>query len=157
MMAMQPDIQYISFYMDGSAAKKMEQQLLHPAAAPKPKQRKVKRRVVTIDPVAVLGLVVAVVMLITMGSGIARYRQSLQTQQEMRQYILALQQENIQLQQTYEAGYDLEEIRQIAEAVGMVPAQEVEHISIPVTLPRQDQAEPSFWEKVSAFVAGLFA
>ncbi len=156
-MAMQPDIQYVSFYVEGNAAKKLEQQLLRPAAAPKPKVRKVKRRVVSIDPAAVLGLVVAVVMLFTMASALNGYRATVAKQQQMQNYILQLQQENAQLQQTYENGYDLEEIRDIALAVGMIPAEEADRITISVELPQPQQRELTLWEKVTTFLAGLFA
>ncbi len=156
-MAMQPDIQYVSFYMDGTAAKKLDRQPTHKVAAPKPKHRKLKRRVVKVDPVALLGIVIAVVMLISMASGLAEYRSCMEKQAQMSSYIEALQQENVQLQQTYEAGYDLENVRQIASAIGMVPVEEAEHISIEVYVPQQPEKELSFWEEATIFLAGLFA
>ncbi len=156
-MAMQPDIQYVSFYMDGTAAKKLERKPQPKVQAPKPRYRKAKRKVVALEPVALLGILVAVVMLVSMISGVTEYQQCIQKQQQMQQYIERLQQENLQLQETYEAGYDLENIREIALAVGMVPAESVENITIDVQVPEQEEREMSFWEAATTFLAGLFA
>ncbi len=156
-MAMQPDIQYVSFYVDGTAARKLDRAATRKVKAPKPKQRKVKRRVIKVDPVALIGLVAAVVMLISMGTGIARYRSCMDAQQQMGQYIEALQQENAQLQKTYDEGYDLEQVRSIASAIGMVPVEQAEHIVIDVQVPQQEQRQLSFWEEATIFLAGLFA
>ncbi len=156
-MAMQPDIQYVSFYMDGTAAKKLERKTQPKAQAPKPRYRKAKRKVVALEPVALLGILVAVVMLVSMISGVTEYQQCLRQQQQMQQYIERLQQENLQLQETYEAGYDLENIREIALAVGMVPVESVENITIDVQVPQQEEREMSFWEAATTFLAGLFA
>ncbi len=156
-MAMQPDIQYVSFYMDGSAAKKMEQQVMRRVQAPKPKCRKVKRRVVKVDPVAIAGIVLAVVMVVSMVAGFRQYRNCMEKNAQMSQYIQSLQQENAQLQETYDQGYDLEEVRKIAEAIGMVPRDSVENITIEVQVPQQEQQEMNFWEAATTFLAGLFA
>ncbi len=157
-MALQPTIQYVSFYVDGSTAKKIERKVMPQAAAPTPKYRKVKRRVVRIDPVAIVGILASVIMLIAMIAGINRYQDCVLQQQQMSQYIQDLQKENIQLDQTYKEGYDLEEIREIAEAIGMVPSDQVEHITIDVQVPEKPvEPEPSFWEEVGTFLAGLFA
>ncbi len=158
-MALQPDIQYISFYMDGSAAKQLERRVMQKVAeAPKPKYRKAKRRVIGIDPIAIAGVAAAVVMLCAMLVGLGQYESYLESSAQMRAYIEQLQQENAQLQKTYEEGYDLEQIREIAEAVGMVPAESVEHYEIHVQLPEAPaEPEPTFWESAAAFLAGLFA
>ncbi len=157
MMAMQPDIQYVSFYMDGTAAKKLDRQAAPKAAAPKPKKRKLKCRVIKVDPVALLGIVLAAVMLISMAAGVAEYQSCMEKQAQMHAYIGQLQQENAQLQQAYNEGYDLEQVRNIASAIGMVPAEEAEHIAIEVRIPQQPERELSFWEEATIFLAGLFA
>ncbi len=157
-MAQQPDIQYISFYMDGSTAKKLERRVLHDAQAPIPRYRKAARKVISIDPVAIVGIAASVIMLVAMLVGLGQYESYVQKSAQMSQYIDQLQQENAQLQKTYDEGYDLEKIREIAEAVGMVPAENVEHIHVDVQLPEPEpQPEPTLWEKTMAFLAGLFA
>ncbi len=158
-MAMQPDIQYVSFYMDGSAAKKLEKRTARAVAAPKPKAKKSHRKVVKVDPVAVLGILVAIVMLTVMLTSYADYRSNLNQQVQMNQYIQALQQENTSLQTQYADGYDLDRIREQALAVGMVPAESAERISIDVQVPQVQEPvqEMSFWEAATTFLAGLFA
>ena len=62
--------------------------------------------------------------------------------------------ENLQLQQTYKESYDLEEIRMEALAMGMIPADRAETVTIQVQAPGAEPTEPhSFW----AVLAGLFA
>ncbi len=157
-MAKQPNIEYVSLYVDGNAAKKIQRPAATEAAAPKPKYRRAKYRVLKIDPVAIVGIIVSVVMLAAMIAGLQKYEDCLQRQQQMDMYLQQLVEENAQLQKTYDEGYDLEEIRKIAEAVGMVPADSVEQISIEVSLPEQPaEPEPTIWEAAITFLAGLFA
>ena len=82
-----------------------------------------------------------------------------QAQQEAkiyRDYAMSLQQENAQLQDTYTSGYDLEEVRQIAIAMGMVPMEEVPHLQMQVETPQVEQ-EPTAWESFWTFFLGMFA
>ena len=156
-MAVRTDIQYVQFYTDGSTARKLEkkQQTKHAAA---PRYRKAKRRVVVLDPVAIVGAVAAVCVLVFLLVGFVQHR-TLQAQtQQMNQYIQQLQQENLQLEQTYKDGYDLDEIRDIAESLGMIPAGDATQIQIQVQVP-QDQVteEMTLWESFTTFLAGLFA
>lgn len=156
-MAVRTDIQYVQFYVDGSTARKPEQktQAKHAAA---PKYRRVKRKVVVVDPVAILGTVVTVCLLVAMLVGFVQYRNIQNKSEQMEQYIAQLQQENQQLQQTYEDGYDLEQIQQIADAVGMIPAEDAQQIQIQVQIPQEEVVmEMSLWESFTTFLAGLFA
>lgn len=156
-MAVRTDIQYVQFYVDGSTARKLEKkdQTKHAAA---PRRRKSKRKVVVVDPVAIFGVLVAVAALIFLWSGIAQYNQTQEQSRQMHSYIEQLQAENTQLQQTYEEGYDLDQIREIAEALGMVPASEANRVEISVQLPQEDTAEEmSLWESFVTFLTGLFA
>ena len=52
---------------------------------------------------------------------------------------------------------DLEDIRDIAGALGMIPAQDAPQIEIDVPQPQQEQTQLSFWESIATFLAGLFA
>ena len=67
-----------------------------------------------------------------------------------------LKAENLELKDTYAAGYDLEEIKEIVTAIGMVPKDEIPREEIHVVIP-QPQREPSRWENFWSFVTGLFA
>jgi hypothetical protein len=70
--------------------------------------------------------------------------------------VTQLQQENVQLRTEYEAGYDLDEIRQLATAMGMVPAEQAERVQVHVNVPVEEE-EPTAWENFCMFLTGLFA
>ena len=160
-MALQPDIQYVPIcYVDGSTARKLEQPVYKAPAvtkAPQPRRRKAKRIVVAIDPVAIFGLLVAMVMIVGMVSGFVQYSVLKEQNRQMTDYVTALELEKTQLEQDYRDGYDLDEIRDFAEANGMVPMEQAPQIQIEVQLPQQEQPQLSFWESITTFLAGLFA
>lgn len=155
-MARTTKVQYVNFYTAGSVAYKYqpEQPIKKKVQLPKPKTQ--QKIVIQVDPVAVLGICVAVVMLIVMLSGLVNLASVRQENQAMREYVEALQQENTALQETYRQGYDLEEIRQIAIARGMIPKEEAQRQQIHVQIPEAVE-EPSVWENFRTFLAGLFA
>jgi hypothetical protein len=75
----------------------------------------------------------------------------------MTDYVTALELENAQLEQIYRDGYDLDEIRDFADANGMVPAEDAPQIQIQVQPPQQEQPQLSWWDSLTTFLAGLFA
>lgn len=154
-MARQPDIQYIRFYTDGSAARKAAP-VSYEKARKKPRARKQKQPVLYVDPLAILGVAAAAVLLIMMVVGLVNFYNAQHQLQVMENYVQQLAQENQQLQEKYDAGYDLEEIRKVAEALGMVPKEELESIIINIPAP-EPEPEPTFWEKIGTFLSGLFA
>jgi len=159
-MALQPDIQYVPFYyVDGTAARKAERRgAPAKAAAPVPApKRRVKRKTVAVDPVAIAGMLVVAVLLCAMMVGFVQYNTAVTRNAEMSAYITQLESEQAQLQQQYQDGYDLDEIRDIAGAMGMVPAEDVEQITIDVVLPQEEETQLSLWESFATFLAGLFA
>lgn len=153
-MARKTEIQYIRLYTQGSAARKLEP-VTPWKTAKLPKVRKQKRLVVHIDPVATVGIVVAAVMLILMAVGFTRLRAAQQQTAVMEQYVETLRNNNEVLQDTYDA-VDLEAVEEMALALGMVPADQVQKISIsvPVTV---EAEEPGTWEQIRTFLTGLFA
>lgn len=156
-MAVRTDIQYVRPYTDGSAARKLDRtsQGKHPVV---PKRRRVKPKTVKVDPVLVLGAAVLVCLLVVFLISFVQLQMVQAQSQQMSQYIEQLQQENQQLQQTYENGYDLEQIRDIAEALGMIPAGDATQIEIQVQVPQEEVAEEmTLWESFTTFLAGLFA
>lgn len=154
-MARQLDVKYIRLYTDGSAARKVEMPQPRKVAK-KPALRKKKKIILHVDPVATLGIVVAVVMLLLMGAGVQNLRQAQHDAAVMESYVQTLQQENAQLQQTYDSGYDLERVEQTALALGMVPVEQVQQMQIHVSVP-EPEVQPSGWEQFCTFLAGLFA
>ena len=158
-MAMQPDIQYVPFcYVDGSAARKVQRQQVQKAtAAPAPKRRRAKRKVIAVDPVAIGGIVIAMVMLVMLLAGFAEYTAMQEKNRQMQDYVTSLQLENAQLQQTFDSNIDMKYVQEVADAMGMVPADEVNQIQIEVQLPTQETTQLTLWESITTFLAGLFA
>ena len=148
---------YIQFYTPGTAAVKVQvqdEQKWAPLPEPKPEEKKA----VFVDPVAILGFAVAVCMLILMAVGITQLNNTRREVAALEHYVAQLTAENQALQETYAAGYDPEEIRQKALDMGMVPVEEIAQTHIFVTMP-QVQAEQTVtaWERVTTYLAGLFA
>lgn len=159
-MARQPDIMYVRAYTYGTAARKLE-----PARTPKrpgvqpQRQRAVRRdrrKVIRIDPVSLCALAVAAVMLIAMAVGMIELGTIGAQADRMEAYVAELQSENAQLHADYRAGYDLEEVEQKALEMGLVPVEQVEHVTIHVEQP-QAEPEQTAWQRFCATLQELFA
>ena len=156
-MARKAEVRYINFYSAGSSAYKVDAMpVTHKQAMPMPKQRKRKKILVRVDPVAVAGVFLAFVMLIMMVVGLFQLSSAKKQTFQMQSYVLQLQEQNTALNAQYHAGYDLEEIRLIATEMGMIPVEQAQQIQItvPVTQPVE---QPTVWETVYTFLVGLFA
>lgn len=153
-----PDIEYIQkYYSYGSEAHVVEFKPVYKKPKTKlPKPRKEQKSMVYIDPVAFCGLMVAIVMLLVMTAGIIRFDRACQEHQVMQKYLMQLQDQNVELNHDYHTGYDLEQIRETALALGMIPVEEAQTISVQVTVP-QREPEPTLWDEIVWFVTGLFA
>ena len=154
-MARNPEIRYIQFYADGSAARQFELPLQPQKQFPKPRHRKQKKIVLHVDLIAMAGLVVAAVMLILMMTGLAELNAVNEEVARMESYVAQLENEKIQLENTYRESYDLEDIRLEAVEKGFIPAEQAKVVSVPVThaMLEEQPAEHSFW----TFLTGLFA
>ena len=126
-MAMQPDIQYVPFcYVDGTAARKVQHQPAKKASAtPAPKRRQAKRKVIAVDPVAIGGIVVAVVMLVMLLAGFAEYTAMQEKNLQMQNYLTSLQLENAQLQQENDQKFAVSD-RQVALIYKYYTEEEIE-------------------------------
>ena len=155
-MARQPDIQYVSFYTAGSAAMKIQPAVPAKAVAPKAKPRKQKRIVLHVDPVALCGIAVAALMLVLMVVGMGQLQAARQETVAMQQYVATLREENAELHSDYEASYDLDEVREMALALGMVPGEQAPNTYISVT-ENQEVVQLSFWDQVTVFFTTLFS
>lgn len=151
-MARKADVQYVSFYSAGSAARQVE---LKPVAkqVKLPKPRRAKRNVVYVDPVAITGIVVAVVMLIVMLVGVIQFSAAHSRQVELENYVISLQQQNEKLEKTYRNSFDPEEIRSIAIARGMIPAEQAQVLYVPKVQEEPQQEDRTLW----TILADLFA
>lgn len=155
-MALRADVRYVQYRVDGTAARKVERQTTE-KAAPAYKRRKAEQKVIAVDPVALAGIVLSVIVLIAMAFGLVQYQRNVRMSRQMSAYVQQLEQENAQLEGVYKEGYDLDEIRQIALEAGMVPAQQMDTVTVSVEEPQQEQTNMSFWESITTFLAGIFA
>ena len=154
-MAQHPDVQYIRFYTDGSAAKKVAP-IVPLQTIRLPKIKKHKKLVLHIDPVAICGIVMAAVMLVLMTVGAVQLHNTRKELETMSGYVETLKQENASLQTTLSAGYNVAEIERTALALGLVPREQVKHVTI--ELPAEaTEKEPNSWEQFYTFLTGLFA
>ena len=158
-MLRKPDIQYIDkFFIPGAAAPQIQKRedkkrWVTTVQPKKPQKPKLK---ILVDPVALCALVVAAAMIALMQVGIFQFKAACDEREQVRNYLTQLQNENAQLNHTYYANVDLENIRNQALALGMIPIEEAQVIHISVELP-EPEPEPSFWDDVVWFFSGLFA
>lgn len=128
-MAQQLDVRYVNYYSSGSSALKVA-----PAAPakvqPLPRKQKVRRLVLRLDPIACVGIVLATVMTVLIIVGVVNLNAARQEADAMASYVNALEQENAALKAEFEEKCDLEEVRTVALALGMVPMDQVEHVTI---------------------------
>ena len=156
-MAQRIDVQYIKFYTHGSTAARVAPvKPVHTDTIPKKKKRVIYR--ISVDPVAMLGIVVAVSMLIMMAVGVTNLQKEQRSTRAMERYVALLQQENEELQARYAAEVDLEAVEQTALALGMIPIEQAERFCIEVNVPVQQVEERvSIWNSIGTFLTGLFA
>ena len=157
-MAQKPEIQYVGqFYVHGSEAKKLAQKTEQKKAKTElPKHRFERVRKIHVDVLAVSSLIVAVVLMITMVAGTLAMQTAWQELDTARQYVYELENRNAVLTAQYRSGYDLEEVRSAAVALGMIPVEEAQVMKLQVTVPRI-QPEPTLMEEIRWFLEGLFA
>ena len=157
-MSQKPKIQYVGqFYIHGSEARQLELQEKKKQAKSKlPLERLRKIEVVYLDPVAIFGIVTALVMLTVMILGVLQIRDDWEEYRVMSNYVSRLNSENAELQADYRSQYDLEDIRIKAQALGMVPKSDLEVRTVYVTIP-QPEPEMTWLEELQWFLSGLLA
>ena len=157
-MNQKPKIQYVGqFYIHGSEARQLELQEKKKQAKSKlPLERLRKVEVIYLDPVAIFGIVTALVLLAVMTVGVLQIRDDWKDYQTMSNYVSRLNSENAELKADYRSQYDLEDIRVKAEALGMVPKSQLEVRTVYVTIP-QPEPEMTWLEEIQWFLSGLFA
>ena len=156
-MSQKPKIQYVGqFYIHGSEARQLELQEKKKAKSKLPLERLRKMEVIYLDPVAIFGIVTALVMLTVMILGVLQIRDDWQEYRVMSNYVSRLNSENAELLADYRSQYDLEDIRVKAQAMGMVPKSELEVRTVYVTIP-QPEPEMTWLEEIQWFLSGLIA
>ena len=157
-MNQKPKIQYVGqFYIHGSEARQLELQEQKKQAKSKlPLERLRKVEVIYLDPVAIFGIVTALVLLAVMTVGVLQIRDDWTDYQTMSNYVSRLNSENAELKADYRSQYDLEDIRVKAQALGMVPKSQLEVRTVYVTIPKPEP-ERTRLEEIRWFLSGLFA
>ena len=134
-MAKRDEVQYVRYYAYGSAAVKTQpesRRRVEEEVQPIPKAEPIP---VPFSPVAVIGATVAVVMLLLVLVGFVQLNRVNDKIRGMELYISNLKSENYALNKEYQAGYDLEEIKTAAEAMGLVPMEQVRHVTVHIPEP----------------------
>ena len=154
-MAKRDEIQYVRYYAYGSTAVKAQpeqRRSVRAEAQPVPKAEPIP---VPFSPVAVFGAAVAVVMLVLVLVGFAQLNRVNREIQTMELYISSLNSENYALNKEYQAGYDLDEIRTAAESMGLVPIDEVQHITVHFPEPEVVEELPWYQQLWEDFLSML--
>ena len=157
-MNQKPKIQYVGqFYVHGSEARALQlQEEKRQAKTKLPLARIQKIEKVYLDPVALAGIAVAVIMLVTMVLGAVQIKRDWDQYEQVAAYVSELKRDNARKGHAYRASYDLDDIRNKALAMGMVPKADLETVAVTVTVP-QPEAELTRSEEIRLFLEGLFA
>ena len=149
---------YIQFYTEGSAAQKV--QLVDEREwAPLPEYQVRRKKVIHIDPVAIVGILAAAFLMITMMLGVTRLVEIREQTAQMQEQVIQLQAENRELSQKYAESYDLAVIENTALNMGMIPSEQANRITIHVPVAQQPEQVPNetLWGQIGTFLTGLFA
>jgi len=159
-MARKTEIRYVNLYTVGSAAYQLDPKPVRKKKEvnlPEPRQRKKAERLeLKVDVVSLLGICMAVVLLITMTVGLIQLGKAREEAQQMQDYVNALTARNEELSKAYAEGYDPDEIYEIAIAMGLVPADQVQRVPLQVEKPVVEE-KTTVWDSVWTFLTGLFA
>ena len=157
-MNQKPKIQYVGqFYVHGSEARQLQlQEQKRQAKTKLPLARIQKIEKVYVDPVALIGIAVAVVMLVTMVLGAIQLKRDWDQYERMSSYVSELKKENARKNHAYRLSYDLADIETKALAMGLVPRTELETVTVSVTVPEK-LPQMTRMEEIKFFLEGLFA
>ncbi len=158
-MVRKPEIQYVGqFYTYGSEARQLEEKAKRKAKTRLPLAKLEKIEKIYVDPVALVGIAVAVFMLVTMAVGLLQLKDDWASYEQMSGYVSQLKKENASLAADYRESYNIDDIRSKASGLGMVTVGEAQTMSVRVTVPEpKPEWEMSPWESIVWFCKGLFA
>lgn len=147
---------YIQFYTAGSEARELVP-VLRPEAAPATRRRRSRKPVLYIDPVAILGMITAVILTVCLLIAFGQYKQAKADYEYVHSYNCSLKQQHKDLQKTYADSYDKEEVRMEAILMGYVPSSQLEHVTIRAEKPEAFDEEPGVLERAWIYLTELFA
>lgn len=155
-MAAKPEVRYINAYVSGNVAYRPEKKPQKKSTVQLPRVKRKQKIVIPVDLFALGGIVAAIVLSFMLLVGVVQLHHAQQEVAELNHYVVTMQAENKKLKDTYTSGYNLEEIRDIALAMGMVSAEQVPHVQMRMAEPEVVE-EPTAWESFWTFMVGLFA
>ena len=145
-MVRNPDIEYVNkFYVHGSEAKVIEfapNKTKAKTTLPKPLRE--KKTTIEVDPLALCGIVVALVMMVVMVAGLMDFKAAVEENHLVAEQLEELRNDNISLEYRYRSSFDLNEVEETAKALGMVPADTVPVVMMTVNVPEQTE-EYTVW------------
>jgi hypothetical protein len=145
------------FYVHGSEARALQlQEQKRQAKTKLPLARIQKIEKIYVDPVALAGILVSVVMLVTMVLGAVQIKRDWDQYEQVSAYVSELKKENARKNHAYHLSYDLEDIKSKALAMGLVPKSELQTMAVTVTVPEKEP-ELTRTEEIRRFLEGLFA
>ena len=157
-MAQKPKIQYVGqFYVHGSEARALQlEEERKKAKARRPLARLQQVELIYVDPVAVVSIVVAFVMLATMITGALALKADWEEYEQMSTYVSFLNKQNARLEKEYREGYDLADIESKALALGLVPRDQLTNRTVTVTMP-VEEPQPSRVDQIRQYFEDMFA
>ena len=157
-MNQKPKIQYVGqFYVHGSEARQLQLQEEKRQAKTKLPLARIKAiEKIYVDPVALVGIAVAVMMLVTMVLGAIQLKRDWDQYEQVAAYVSELKKENARMNHLYRSSYDLEDIKTKAVSMGLVPKSELQTMTVTITIP-EPEVEPTRIEEIKLFLEGLFA
>ena len=154
-MARNRSDRYVRFYTYGSTAVQVEDPR-RTASLPK-YQKPQKRKPIPVDPIAVAGNAVAILLAVLMIVGFIQVILTNNQVQDLEVQLMALEQEETMLEERYYGSFDLEEIRAAAESMGMIAAEDAAHVQIRVPVQTVQIQQLSWWDTMLAGLRQFFA
>ena len=154
-MARKTTERYVRYYTFGSTAVKLDRRE-RKAALPEYKTPE-KRKPIAVDPIALVGSAVAVLLAVLMLVGFAQVAHTSAKVQKLQTQVMTLELEQEQLRQKYESGYDLEEVRVAAESTGMIPAEDAIHVRVELPTDTIQIEHLSWWDSMLLSLRRFFA
>lgn len=154
-MERKPEIQYVGqFYVQGSAAPQIGEKPKKKVTLPKLRREKVQK--IYVDPVALCGMTVAVIMLVVLVFGAFRLQKSWERYNAVSASISQLRRENARLEHNYRTSFDLDAVRSSAEGLGMIPREEAKNATVWISVPVPEK-DSTWLDDIMWFLRGLFA
>ena len=154
-MARNTTERYVRYYTFGSAAAKLDRRE-RKAALPKYKTPE-KRQPIAVDPIALVGSAVAILLAVLMLVGFAQVAHTSAQVHKLETQVMTLELEQEQLRRKYANGYDLEEVRAAAESMGMIPAEDAIHVRVELPGETVQIEHLSWWDSVMLSLRRFFA